>query len=374
MKIAVYAITRDEEQFVNRMIESIIDADEIVICDTGSTDNTVLLIQNWVDRFPEKIKLHHMHIKPWRFDIARNTSLSHVSADATCCLCLDLDEVMVAGWREKLEAAWVDGTTRCKYNYVWSWNGDQPAVSFAADKMHARDGYRWHHPVHEVLQPYMITEVSTTSKCEMHHFPDHTKSRGQYLPLLELSVTEDPADDRNAYYLGREYYFYKQYAKAIEQMGKYRALPTAKWNAERGSSWRIAGRCHLLLGDLQSALKCFLEAASECPEMRESWVELGECYYNLAMWPQCYHTCEKAISITEIPDVYITEREAYGSKAHDLLSVAAWNLGKVEVAIDQCAKAREFDPFDDRLKNNMEFMLQSQRDAKATTGSPTRLA
>ena len=29
------------------------------------------------------------------------------------------------------------------------------------------------------------------------------KSRGQYLPLLELSEEEDPEDDRNMHYLGR---------------------------------------------------------------------------------------------------------------------------------------------------------------------------
>ena len=41
MKIAVYAISKNEEQFVERFCESARQADIILIADTGSTDNTV---------------------------------------------------------------------------------------------------------------------------------------------------------------------------------------------------------------------------------------------------------------------------------------------------------------------------------------------
>ena len=41
LKIAVYCITLNEEQFIERWYESAKDADELVIADTGSSDNTV---------------------------------------------------------------------------------------------------------------------------------------------------------------------------------------------------------------------------------------------------------------------------------------------------------------------------------------------
>ena len=41
MKIAVYAISKNEKQFVKNFCESSSLADYIMIADTGSTDNTV---------------------------------------------------------------------------------------------------------------------------------------------------------------------------------------------------------------------------------------------------------------------------------------------------------------------------------------------
>ncbi len=45
MKIAVYAISKNESQFVQRFCESASDADLILIADTGSTDGTVALAE-----------------------------------------------------------------------------------------------------------------------------------------------------------------------------------------------------------------------------------------------------------------------------------------------------------------------------------------
>ncbi len=39
-RVCVYAICKNEEQFVDRWINSMSEADQIVVLDTGSTDNT----------------------------------------------------------------------------------------------------------------------------------------------------------------------------------------------------------------------------------------------------------------------------------------------------------------------------------------------
>ena len=66
MKIAVYAISKNESQFVERFCKSAVDADLIVIADTGSTDNTVELAKE------HGAVVYDICISPWRFDKARD--------------------------------------------------------------------------------------------------------------------------------------------------------------------------------------------------------------------------------------------------------------------------------------------------------------
>ena len=93
MKICVYAISKNEEKFVNRFVDSLQDADGIYVLDTGSTDNTVNLLERRGVTVKKEI------INPWRFDVARNLSLEMVPDDTETCICMDLDEVIEERWR-----------------------------------------------------------------------------------------------------------------------------------------------------------------------------------------------------------------------------------------------------------------------------------
>ena len=47
LKICVYTIALNEEQFVKRWIDSAQEADALYVLDTGSTDNTVNLLKKY---------------------------------------------------------------------------------------------------------------------------------------------------------------------------------------------------------------------------------------------------------------------------------------------------------------------------------------
>ena len=201
-KVCVYAICKNEAKFVERWYNSMKEADAIYVLDTGSTDNTVSLLKK------KNIIVKEANIKPWRFDIARNKSLDLVPEDYDICVCTDLDEVLEEGWRKSLEESWQSTTTRCRYNYNLSLDkNNKPLVNFYTDKIHKRHGYKWTHPVHEVLSYDGTENIITIDNITLNHYPDAKKSRSSYLPLLELSVKEDPSDDRYMHYFGREYMF-----------------------------------------------------------------------------------------------------------------------------------------------------------------------
>lgn len=341
MKIAVYTIAKNEEQFVERWAESAKEADIRFILDTGSTDCTVDTARSL------GVEVVVASISPWRFDDARNASLALLPADIDYCIALDMDEILVPGWREELEKA---TTTRPRYKYTWSWVDGKPGLQYNGDKIHKRQGYRWKHPVHEVLVTDRMDETQEVIGLEIHHYPDETKSRGQYFPLLELSTKEDPWDDRNAFYYGRELFFWGKYNEAAAELQRHLNLPKAVWPPERAASMRYLAKC--LPDQARSWLE---EAIAEAPGRREALVELAQYFYAREDWQNCYWRALDAIKIEEKPLDYLCEEFAWNDLPYDLAAISAYKLGFIKEAIKYGEKAFELNPTDERLATNLFF-------------------
>ena len=343
MKVAVYTIAKNEEQFVQRWYDSAKNADYLFILDTGSSDRTVEIAKELGINVKVEI------INPWRFDTARNIALDNLPQDIDYCIALDMDEVLVSGWRDHLIQMFEMEITRPRYQYTWSWNEDgSPNLQYGGDKIHSRHGFTWKHPVHEVLSAE--SEKQGWCGLEIHHFPDHTKSRGQYFPLLELAVQEDPDDDRNAHYLAREYYFHNMYDKAKEEFIRHLNLPRAVWKPERAASMRYLSKC-----DTDNRHYWLLMASKECPDRREAWVELAKYYYEQERWMPCFEAASKALEIKEKPLEYLCDSFSWGYAPHDYAALSAYYLGFYFEAYCHGVNAIEHAPDDGRLNKNMEF-------------------
>jgi glycosyltransferase involved in cell wall biosynthesis len=346
MKIAVYAISKNESQFVERFCKSAVDADLIVIADTGSTDNTVELAKK------HGAVVYDICISPWRFDKARDACLSLLPRDVDICISLDLDEVLEPGWRQEIERVWRDETTRMRYKFDWG-----SGISFYAEKIHSRHGYHWHHPCHESLRPdSRLTEIwSHSDMLLVTHHPDPTKSRSQYLDLLKVAVKEDKECPRNAFYYARELTFYGHHREGIEALNRYLALPDAVWTTERCYAMRLLGKCYEELGD-ERAVKWYRLAVAECPETREPWMDLAMYAYRKSLWAECYGAAISALNITDKQINYTMDPIVWTERPYDLASIAAYRLGFKDQAIEFCKKALEFAPTDNRLLSNLELM------------------
>lgn len=351
-KVCVYAICKNEEKFVNRWVDSMREADKIFVLDTGSTDKTV-------DKLKERgIVVKQKIITPWRFDVARNLSLEMVDQDCDICVCTDLDEVFDKGWREKIEEAWNDSITRMKYPYIWNFDeNNQPKTFFYLDKIHSRNDYVWTHPVHEVLINMNQNEnFGIVHDVLLNHHADNTKSRASYLPLLELSVKEDPEDDRNMHYLGREYMFHKKYNEAIDTLIKHLSLKRATWKDERCASMRFIARCYLGLHRVDEAKLWFKKAIKEAPYMREGYTELGYLYYELKKYKLAIRYFEKALAIKNKSQSYINESFCWDGMIEDNLSVCCYYVGEYKKALFYVEEALTKKPTDERIKENKKYI------------------
>lgn len=348
MKVAVYTIALNEELHVERWYASSKEADYHIIADTGSSDKTVEIARKL------GITVHSIHIKPWRFDDARNAALALIPDDADYCISMDMDEILLPGWREELQKAYESrddkGLPRPKHILATDFDANgKPIVEFYANRIHARDNYRWRYPIHEVICHYPVTEDErfVTIGLRMEHHQDKTKSRSQYLPMLEMAVDEDPTSPRNLYYYGRELYFNKEYLPAkrvFEEYMKYSNFP-----AEKAYALRYLAQC-----DPNNAEKHIKESI-KILYCRESVLALANHYYKKGQWKLCKKTALEAIEIKEKLNDFMTEEWAYGHMAYDLVAISSWQLEHWDDAVRYGELAFEMSPNEERLQNNLKF-------------------
>lgn len=347
-RIAVYAIALNEAQFAQRFFDGASEADLVVVADTGSTDDTARLLRT------AGATVHPISISPWRFDDARNAALALVPAEVDICVSLDLDEVAAPGWRAALERAWIPGTTSAFYRYHWSHDeSGAPLVSTYAKKAHARHGFRWRHPCHEVIYPDRIEDLSVVIEdMVVDHWPDLGKSRGQYLDLLRLGAAEDPHDRRSAQLLGRELMIVGAWDDAIIELSRYLAIDGPFFADDRCNTMRFLSRCEAGRGRTNEALYWARRATAEAPSLREPWAELAFLHYERRDWPECYRAARRALAIGPASASQRIEASVWGSLPHDLAAIAAWNLGLTDEALQHVQQARMLAPPDERLAHD----------------------
>lgn len=352
--VCVYAICKNEAKFIPRWVQSMSEADEIYVLDTGSDDGSAQLLREL------GVNVCVEEIKPWRFDTARNRSLSLIPESADICVCTDIDEIMRPGWRSAAERAWSRNVGRLKYRYTWSFEPDgREGCVFWIDKIHCRHGYRWVQPVHEVLTWCGASpepESVFATGIQLDHFPDPAKSRGQYLPLLELAVKESPENDRSAHYLGREYMYHGMWEKAIAELERHLSLKSAVWRDERCASMRYIAKCRLALGDRCAAESWYLRAIAEAPHLREPWLDCARLAAAAQDWHFVIWLTGRAISISTRPATYITEADSWGSLPYDLASLGYYYTGAYDAALQMVDKALELSPADSRLVSNRKLI------------------
>lgn len=356
LNICVYAICKNESKFVDRWMDAMSEADLVVVTDTGSTDETV-------EKLRARGALVFVEIiNPWRFDVGRNLSLSHVPEDVDICICTDLDEVFRTGWRDVLEKAWgaPDEGVHKQVHYSYNWSLD-PLYSFTYTKIHDRHGWIWKYPIHEYifLDSHLPLMEIAAPDLILDHFPDTSKSRTDYLPLLKMAVAESPDDGRMVSLLGREYYVLGDYEAAIQALVRYLELPDTVRDEDRGQAMRWIANSWFQLGEGTEAQNWFLRALIETGHRREPYVDFAKMAHFYGNWPLVYYLVCEALKITETYDSFFTLSYAWDETPYELGLQACYHLKIWEEALDFSEKALAMNPKSRFLQEWRQLIVSS---------------
>jgi len=304
-KIGVYGICKNEEEFLNRCLDSVWEADVISFCDTGSTDNTLTVLNEFAEHHGNVI-VTQIHVNPWRFDDARNAALYSLPSDCDICISIDADEMLEVGWYKKLsvkieEDIKLNGKTSDRYNHrfktVWDWRENGKNISeHWHERIHARHNFMWKLPVHEHLVKCDGTaeSIGWLPDVLMIQKPENTKSR-VYLPMLEQSAKEDPKRWKTFSFLAGEYINAGDFDKADEALDHAILLP----DSDKAFLHYQKSNLYQRKGDFDWAVIEMMNSCKSVPHIREYRVYLAQVYLAAGRKSDAIAALDQAAKITE---------------------------------------------------------------------------
>lgn len=251
MTLSVALIVKDEEEFLPDCLASVQDADEIVVVDTGSTDGTVDIVQDFTDQ----VFTYEWHDD---FAAARNFARAHCTGD----------------WIYSIDADHVNETP---FDEIWAEiariEADHSIASIRINDSHnaawlfrnANDIF-WHGRVHEVLNRPATVATSIRQR---------TRPRSESHTARNLRILQKSADSpRTRFYLGREYFDLGDYPEAIRWMRHYLEAPA--FPAEEAEAWLTIAKAQWQMHNGADARAACLQAIGTNPDFTEALELMAE--------------------------------------------------------------------------------------------------
>ena len=207
-RLALVVIARNEARAIERCLSSARQwVDEMVVLDTGSTDDTVALARGCGAR------VHHFD---WvdDFSAARNAALSHT--DAQWNLVLDADEWIEDGAdclaRDRLGDAPFIGVASIRS--AFQAGGATSSATSSISRLLPR-GTRYRGRIHEQPQSNLARRRIPLVIGHDGYMPELLqKKRDRNAALLARELAEDPEDAHVHFHLGKDHEVYERYAQA----------------------------------------------------------------------------------------------------------------------------------------------------------------
>ncbi len=227
IKISIAMIVKNEEAMLARCLESVKDADEIVVVDTGSQDKTKEIAIGFTP---------NIYDFEWvdDFSLARNFAKSKCTGD--WILSIDADEFLEPGGITKIKALLSTYKKAAVAVKMKSSNQgfhtvrlfkNSPTIVFLGRS-------------HEVIST--IDYERSNIQITFEESPAHKLDPGRNLRILEKAIIDTPDDSRTLYYLGREYGYLKKWDKTIEVLEKY--IKVATWFPEKADAFFMLAVCY----------------------------------------------------------------------------------------------------------------------------------
>ncbi len=325
-------IARDEERHIRPCLESFWPhVDEIVICDTGSTDRTITRARRFARERGEREKLIVGHFD-WleHFGAARNYADS-LASGRVLIYCDADDRIVGAANLRKVSRALLQEPKRARMGvlaaaYLYE---RAPFHRFWPFRFALAGMTHWERPVWECREPDSPGTVCgwvPAQLCEWQHARDRPYGRRD-LRLCRAWVKDEPECPPALFALASEHVKHNEMRRAHRMFMRYLALrgPDSKPRAE---VYRRAGECLIATSDHRGARVLLTNALAEWPDHDRARSLLAESCLALGEHVEAFEHASRVLDDGEFVGIGRVEREAELGRAEAVGRQAAGVLGR----------------------------------------------
>lgn len=348
--ISLCMIIKNEEDVLGRCLDCVSDiVDEIIIVDTGSTDNTKNIAKKYTDKVFDFQWIDD-------FSAARNFSFSKAAMDYT--LWLDADDIILEEDREKFKQlkqtlTYDVDNVMMKYNVGFDENGEV-TLSYFRERLSKRvNNCQWMEPVHECL--IMSGNIINTDICITHR-KEHAAVPGRNISIYKKLLSEGKSlSPRGLFYYARELHQNNFFEEAIKYFNEF--LDTEKgWVEDNISTCFDLSKCYAIVGDNKSRLKILLRSFEYDTPRAELCCNLGTYYFEIGDYNKAIFWYKLAANLDKPVDGWgFISHDFWGYIPNIQLSVCYDRLGNIPEAIKYNDKAYEYKPNSPAVLSNRRY-------------------
>lgn len=298
--IALCLIVKNESVHLERCVKSFAGAfDELIVVDTGSSDNTRDLAKKLGARLFDYI---------WKDDFAAARQFSFDQATSDLLLWADADDVLRDGDVEKIR--WVAEQNKADI-HLFNWHIKDHVVE--RERMMRRGCGQWERTIHELFKPKdKSILLARVKSIEIHHLPlDGRDNHLRNTALLEKRLSSTPHD---LFYLATEY----------QRLGRFeesRSVAEAALclNLQTVERYELLFLISLTCKNIEESLSWALKAYALMPHRREALIAAAQACLVDKQYARALGFARCFMGLTKPKESYWTQQnEWYGWKAVDL--------------------------------------------------------
>lgn len=277
-KLCLNMIVKNESKIIKRLLSTVSELiDCYCICDTGSTDNTIELIEEF---FQEKGIPGKVIEEPFQdFGYNRSYALKACeSMDADYVLLLDADMVF---WRNTSISP--DNFKRYlnHFDLFYIFQGTEAFYYKNTRIVKNKMGFSYWGVTHEYVNSPPNARSGQLDKdvCFIKDIGDGGSKANKFMrdvALLKKGLEQEPNNDRYTFYLANSLKDSGQKQEAINTYKK--RIELGGWIEEVWHSYYTMGKCHQEMGNMDSAICAWMEAYDAFPNRIENLHEIIQYY------------------------------------------------------------------------------------------------